>query len=71
MKRFIQSLLAMLLLGFASVCLYEASPDLAEMLGINHIWLDAVAVALFIASACSSIFFEESIKALKDDKVRR
>lgn len=70
MKRFITSLVAMLVLGFASVCLFEASPDISEILGVNQIWFDALAVALFIAAACSSIFFEESIAALRHDKIR-
>lgn len=69
MKRLLLTLTAMLLLGFASVCLFEASPDLSEILGINHIWLDALSAILFIAGACTSIFFEESIRALKNDKV--
>lgn len=53
-------MLAMILLGFASVCLYEAS---------THILMDALAALLFIIAACFSIPFEEAIKALRHDKV--
>lgn len=60
LKTLIWSMLAMILLGFASVCLYEAS---------THILMDALAALLFIIAACFSIPFEEAIKALRHDKV--
>lgn len=53
-------MLAMILLGFAAVCIFEAS---------KHILTDALSALLFIVAACFSIPFEESIKALRHDKV--
>lgn len=60
LKTLIWSMLAMILLGFASICTYELS---------QSILTDALAALLFMAAACSSIFFEESIKELRHDKV--
>lgn len=53
-------MLAMILLGFASVCIYEAS---------THILTDALAALLFILAACFSIPFGESVKAVRHDKI--
>lgn len=60
LKTLIWSMLAMILLGFAAVCIFEAS---------KHILTDALSALLFIVAACFSIPFEESIKALRHDKV--
>ena len=52
----IKSLVAMILLGFASVCLFEVSRSIAT---------DALAALLFVLAACCSIPFEESINSLR------
>lgn len=56
MRKMIKSLVAMILLGFASVCLFEVSRSIAT---------DALAALLFVLAACCSIPFEESINSLR------
>ena len=69
-KRIILSIIAICLLEFAAICVFEASPILADILHVSHRWFDALAVILFFAGFCASAPFAELENRLRHDKVR-
>lgn len=65
-KRIIRSIVAICLIEFAAICVFEASPILAGILGISHRWFDALAVILFFAGFCASAPIAELEEKIRD-----
>lgn len=60
----------MLLLGAASLCLFEASPAIGEYLKISHRWIDALSVILFFGGAFAAVCLDEFLKRSRDAEIR-
>ena len=67
-KKIIRSIIAICLLEFAAICVFEASPMLAGILHVSHRWFDALSVMLFLAGFCASAPFAELEERLRHAK---